>query len=140
MHRSIAAIVLAGLGCALNSGAAVNNLVPNGDIENEFVNLVRYDKGYATHIEPRDTGVPAHWQLTGEGGLCRAEKQFAASRSRGQGGFRRCLDGLLAGKRPFNAVWVAAVARDSSTYIVSLQDVAGVERGRTDRCRYVGRN
>ena len=95
MHRSIAAIVLAGLGCALNSGAAVNNLVPNGDIENEFVNLVRYDKGYATHIEPRDTGVPAHWQLTGEGGLCRAEKHTGNSSLRLEAGAKAASAAVL---------------------------------------------
>lgn len=40
------------------------NLLPNGNVESEWVNLVHGSKGYARHIQARDTGLPSFWRVS----------------------------------------------------------------------------
>ncbi|MCC6698547.1 MAG: hypothetical protein IT365_23190 [Candidatus Hydrogenedentes bacterium] len=54
--------------------ASGQNLLPNGDVEDEFVNLLRREASHATHIEARDSRVPARWQVSEGVSLCRDEK------------------------------------------------------------------
>ena len=51
-----------------------SNLLPNGDAENEFVNLLTEADGFATRIQAKETGTPTYWRLTDGAGLCKEVK------------------------------------------------------------------
>ncbi len=51
--------------------ADLPNLLPNGDAENEFVNLMIRGQGNSSRIQAKDTGAPNYWRLTEGATLCK---------------------------------------------------------------------
>lgn len=52
------------------------SLFPNGDVENVYVNLIKYDDGFKTHIEGGKTSMPAYWKLS-EGASLSKDVKFS---------------------------------------------------------------
>ena len=63
-----------------------SNLLPNGDVENEFLNLLTEEGGYATHIQAKDTSVPTYWKLTPGAEMSKDVKHQGGACIRLQGG------------------------------------------------------
>ncbi|MFH1740554.1 MAG: hypothetical protein ABIH23_16220, partial [bacterium] len=62
------------------------NLLPNGDAENEFLNLLKETAGYTTSIKAKDTLIPTYWRLTDGATICKDTKYEGDSAIRLQGG------------------------------------------------------
>ncbi len=62
MRKILIFLVLAIQAAAFGAGQISNNLLPNGDAENEFLNMLAEDGGFATKITGKDTLVPTYWQ------------------------------------------------------------------------------
>ncbi|MCC6490335.1 MAG: hypothetical protein IT364_22820 [Candidatus Hydrogenedentes bacterium] len=74
MNTAIQYVMLFALTSFVCDPASSQNLLPNGDVEDEFVNLLRREASHATHVEARNSRVPAYWQTSDGVTLCREEK------------------------------------------------------------------
>ena len=63
MRAYVGTLLLVVIALDATALAAEDNLFPNGDAESEWVNLVFGDKGFARHIQARDTGMSSFWRL-----------------------------------------------------------------------------
>ena len=91
-----------------------HNLLPNGDVENVFVNQIIQGKDRRSHIDAAGTGVPTYWELTEGAKLSKKEKHSGVNSIQLTGGakevkatvcsnFWRVIDGSM----PFGLPLVA---------------------------------
>lgn len=79
MRAYVGTLLLVVIALDATALATEDNLFPNGDAESEWVNLVFGDKGFARHIQARDTGMPSFWRLAEGAALSRDERHVGQS-------------------------------------------------------------